>query len=94
MSKTDHFLQVQVKQEKNTAEANLNNVQNEKEVAEANLTDTREDLEIANETAEQQLLAADIQQSRFDELAALVAAGQVDGASIVAISNRPLTNGH
>ena len=56
------------------------------------LKEAREDAEDANETVQQQLLATDIWQRRFDELAALVA-GQVDGASVLEIRSRTLASG-
>ena len=84
---------VRVKQEKNAAETNLKSVQEEKEAAETSLNDTREDLEDANETVQQQLLATDIWQGRFNELVALVLDGQVDGAAIAEIRNRSLAIG-
>ena len=83
---------VQVKQEKNAAEANLKSVQDEKEALVTDLKEAREDAEDANETVQQQLLATDIWQRRVDELAALLA-GQYDGASISEIRNRSLASG-
>ena len=85
---------VQVKQEKSEAETNLRGIQVEKEVMEANLNDTREDLEDANDLVQQQLLATDNWQGRFDEVTNLVLAGQADGAAIAEIRNRPLVNGN
>ena len=83
---------VQVKQEKNVTETNLKSVQDKKEALVTDLKEAREDAEDANETVQQQLLATDIWQRRFDELAALVA-GQVDGALISEIRNRSLASG-
>ena len=83
---------VQVKQEKNVTEINLKSVQDKKEALVTDLKEAREDAEDANETVQQQLLATDIWQRRFDELAALVA-GQVDGALISEIRNRSLASG-
>jgi Ran GTPase-activating protein (RanGAP) involved in mRNA processing and transport len=71
---------VQVKQEKTVIEENLR-------TAKGDLQDTREDLEDANELVVQQTLFTDIWQSKFDELAALVA-DKVDGATLAAIRNR------
>ena len=84
---------VQVKREKNAAEASLRSVQDEKQALEADLDEVRDDLGVANETAGQQYLATNIWQGRFDELVSLVEAGQVDGAMIYAIRNRSLANG-
>eukprot|EP00956_Cyclotella_meneghiniana_P007848 scaffold10456_cov45-Cyclotella_meneghiniana.AAC.7 len=83
---------IKVKMEKNDAEANLKVVTEEKEFTKVELEDTREDLDIANETVQQQALATDIWQRKFDELAALVAAGKVDGAAVAAIRNRSLAD--
>ena len=80
---------IKVKMEKNVAEANLKAVTEEKNSTEAELEDTREDLDIANETVQQQALATDIWQRKFDELAALVA-GKVDGAAVAVIRDRSL----
>eukprot|EP00956_Cyclotella_meneghiniana_P015576 scaffold23941_cov42-Cyclotella_meneghiniana.AAC.5 len=85
---------IKVKIEKNDAEANLKTVTEEKNCTKAELEDTREDLDIANETVQQQALATDIWQRKFDELAALVAAGKVDGAAVAAIRNRSLAHKH
>ena len=70
---------VQVKQEKNTAEANLE--------------EAREELEDAEELVGQQTIATNIWQGRFDELVSLAEAAEVDGAAIAAIRNRPLASG-
>ena len=47
-------------------------VTEEKDATKAELEDTREDLDIAIKTVQQQALATDIWQRKFDELAALV----------------------
>ena len=83
---------VHVKQEKNVAETALDGVHKEKVAVEADLEDVRGDLGDANDLVQQQYLAQDIWQRRFDELASLVA-GQVDGARISDIRNRSLANG-
>ena len=71
---------VQVKQEKNAAEANLQ--------------DVREELEDSEELIGQQAVATNIWQGRFDELVSHLESGQeVDGASIAAIRNRSLASG-
>jgi gas vesicle protein len=77
---------VQVKQEKTVIAESLRTVTEEKEAIANNLEEAKEDLEDANETVQQQLLATDIWQRRFDELAALVA-GNVDGAAVAQIRN-------
>ena len=84
---------VRVKQEKNAAETSLRSVQKEKETVEANLEDVRGDLGDANELVEQEALATDIWQRRFDELASLVQAGRADGAAISDIRYRSLAGG-
>ena len=84
---------VQVKQEKNATETTLKRVREEKEVVKADLEEVRDDLGDANTLVEQQYLAQDIHQRRFDELASLVEAGQVDGAMIYDIRNRSLASG-
>ena len=76
---------IKVKMEKNDAEANLKAVTEEKDAIKAEL----EDLDIVNKTVQQQALATDIWQRKFDELAALVA-GKVDGAAVAAIRDRSL----
>eukprot|EP00956_Cyclotella_meneghiniana_P003473 scaffold4229_cov38-Cyclotella_meneghiniana.AAC.2 len=65
----------------------------EKDATKAELEDTREDLDIANETVQQQALATDIWQRKFDELAALVS-GKVDEAAMALICNRSLADQH
>ena len=60
---------------------------------EADLEEVRGDLEDSNELVGQQTVFTDIWQGRFDELAALVEAGQNDGATISAIRNRPTASG-
>lgn len=84
---------VRVKKDKNDTEAQLKVAIEEKEATKAELEETEEDLEIANETVQQQVLATDIWQRRFDELAALVN-GKVDGAAVAAIRNRSLADQH
>eukprot|EP00956_Cyclotella_meneghiniana_P025160 scaffold51847_cov39-Cyclotella_meneghiniana.AAC.4 len=59
----------------------------ERENTESEFDDSKEDSDIANETVQQQALATDIWQRRFDELAALVD-GKVDGAAVAAIRNQ------
>jgi len=68
-------------------------VREEKEVVEADLEEVRDDLGDANDPVQQQYLAQDIWQRRFDELVSLVEAGQVDGAMISDIRNRSLARG-
>jgi len=65
---------VQVKQEKNTAEANLN--------------EAREELEDAEEDMGRQVLFTDFLQSKIDELAALAEAGGADRARVAEIKSR------
>ena len=84
---------VQVKKEKNDTEVQLKVATEEKEAIKAELEEIEEDLEIAHETVQQQALATDIWQRRFDELAALVN-GKVDGAAVAAIRNRSLADQH
>mmetsp|Transcript_38975 Transcript_38975/g.70205 ORF Transcript_38975/g.70205 Transcript_38975/m.70205 type:complete len:187 (-) Transcript_38975:104-664(-) len=84
---------VQVKTEKSAAETTLMSVREEKEVVEADLEEVRDDLGDANDPVQQQYLAQDIWQRRFDELVSLVEAGQVDGAMISDIRNRSLARG-
>ena len=82
---------VQVKQEKNAAEATLETVRGEKEAVEANLEEVKEDLEDSNELAGQLTLTTNVWQGRFDELVSIIeAGGQIDGAAISKIRNRPL----
>ena len=82
---------VQVKKEKNAAEATLETVRGEKEAVEANLEEVKEDLEDSNELAGQLTVTANVWQGRFDELVSLIeAGGQIDGAMISEIRNRPL----
>lgn len=61
---------------------------------EAMLTELKDDLYIAQETVQQQLLATDIWQKRFDELATLAIAGKVDKARVTEIRNRSLVEQH
>ena len=84
---------VQVKEEKNTAEAALKSVLEEQEAVEADFEEVMENLRDANDLVQQQYLAQDIWQRRFDELASLAKAGQVDGAMISDIQNRSLASG-
>ena len=84
---------VQVKQEKNAVVTTLNSVREEKEAMEADLEGAREDLEDANECVKQTYLGQDIWNRRFDELADLAEAGQVDRAVIFEIRNRSLATG-
>ena len=58
---------------------------------EANLEEVKEDLEDSNELAGQLTVTANVWQGRFDELVSLIeAGGQIDGAMISEIRNRPL----
>ena len=84
---------VQVKQEKNAAVATLNSVQEEKEAVEATLEEAKDDLGDAKECVEHTYLAQDMWNRRFDELANLAEAGQVDGSVISDIRNRSLATG-
>ncbi|KAL9185900.1 hypothetical protein ACHAXT_003677 [Thalassiosira profunda] len=68
-------------------------IKQEKEAAEANLEDVREDLDIEKETVEHQLRATDVWQRRFDEIANLAKDGPVDTAMIAEIRNRSLVGG-
>lgn len=62
--------------------------------AEAARNDLAEDVEELGTTITQQLLATDVWQRRFDELASAVAQGQVDLAALISqIRVRPLTSG-
>jgi hypothetical protein len=61
---------------------------------EAMLTELKGDLYIAQETVQQQLLATDIWQRRFDELATLAIAGKVDKTRVTEIRNRSLVGQH
>merc|ERR1712194_143542 len=83
---------IRIKHEKNAAETALNSVREEKEAAEVDLQEVRGDLGDANDLVQQQYLAQDIWQRRFDELASMVA-GQVDGAVISDIRSRSLARG-
>ena len=78
---------VQVKEEKNTAEAALKSVLEEQEAAEADFEEVMENLRDANDLVQQQYLAQDIWQGRFDELVSLVGSGQVVGEIISAVCN-------
>ncbi len=84
---------VRIKQEKNATEIALENARGEKQAVEANSEGVREDLEDANKLVEQQAITTNIWQGRFDELVALVEAGQVDSATVSANSNGSLASG-
>ena len=71
----------------------MKSVREEKEAVEADLGEVRDDLGEANDLVQQTYLAQDIWQRRFDKLADLAKAGQVDGAVISEIRNRSLATG-
>ena len=83
---------VRIKQEKHAAKITVNGVVREKNATQANLEEAREDLGDANDLVQQQYLAQDIWQRRFDELASMVA-GQVDGAMVSDVRNRSQASG-
>ena len=73
---------VKIKQEKNEAEAALDNVRGQKQAVEANLEEAREELEDAEKLIGQQTIATNILQGRFDELVSLAEGAGVDVATI------------
>lgn len=78
---------VRIKREKSAAEVALEGARQENAVA-------RADLEDAHDLVQQVHLAQDVWQRRFDELAAMAAARQVDGFVIADIRNRSLASGN
>ena len=75
------------------AEAHLEVVRQEKNDVEASLREVEAELEDANELTNQQTLATDIWQGRFDEVSELAREAGADANRLLGIRNRPLSSG-